>query len=161
MITVLGLLLLSSTAVAVVWHSQPGPSRPRRHVRRPAPQPARRIHHLERRPERAHRADLQRLLAAQVPSSVACFVLQRGERDQLPTGLLWAWTYRHGGMLLALALAAGLGREDLEWHLSDAGTLDRGSLALHAELNGYLFRTPSMSDLWRLVPLEATVDRQL
>lgn len=164
MIVLLGILLISSAAAGLVWMALPTSCRAGlrgagRTTSSTADRvPTRRVHHLQRRPERAHRTDLERMLAGNVPSHIARFVLEQGERGQVPTGLLWAWAHRHGGFLLALVLAAGLSREDLEWHLGDAGSLDIESLEMSAELNGYRIR-PVMIDLWRLVPLEATADR--
>lgn len=47
------------------------------------------------------------------------------------------WQSRLGGDALAVAVAAGASEEQLRAHLAGHSTLDRWSMALAAELNGY------------------------
>lgn len=96
---------------------------------------ARRARRVRRHPRRAGWDDVRALLAPGLAPYASAHVCGELRARGVPPGLAHTWAARHGVDLLALAVAAGLGADDLRRYRDSVAELDLGSLLLLAELH--------------------------
>jgi len=123
-----GLIAVSVAAVAVNKTAPSvasGPPSRRRELDR-------RRDHLRAHPEQVNSLDVELLLAESLSQPRASQVCGQARARRIPALVLWGWTELFDAELLALAVEAGLTREELQHHLATGTSPDRRSLEIFA-----------------------------
>ena len=123
-----GLIVVSVAAVAVCWSAASVASGPPSRGR----ELARRRDHLRAHPDQVNSLDVELLLAESLPQPRAAQVCRHARARRVPALVLWGWAELFDAELLALAVEAGLTREELQHHLATGTSPDRRSLEIFA-----------------------------
>jgi hypothetical protein len=92
--------------------------------------------HVEQHPTRVTPVDLEWMFGQELPDETTVAVCRLATATKLPNAMLRNWAETHSVTLLALALSAGFGHQDLVATATAGSVIDRESLEMLAELNG-------------------------
>lgn len=92
--------------------------------------------HLRAHPEQVNSLDVELLLADSLPANRSADVCREARERRVPALVLWTWIELYDAELLALAVEAGLTREELLHHAATGTPPDRRSLEIFAAFRG-------------------------